>query len=83
MVKVKCIVSYNDLQLNRLITLNEELKVTNERAKELVDKGLVSVIEVIPEEVKKEEVETPVEEKEIKPKTTVKKTTAKKTSKKK
>ena len=74
MVKVKCIVSYNDLQLNRLISLNEELKVTNERAKELVDKGLVSVIEVIPEEVKKEEVETPVEEKEIKPKTPVKKT---------
>lgn len=49
MVKVQCTVAYNDLQLNRLINLNEVLEVTNERASYLVDRGLVKVIEVIPE----------------------------------
>lgn len=49
MVKVQCTVAYNDLQLNKLINLNEVLEVTNERASYLVDRGLVKVIEVIPE----------------------------------
>ena len=49
MVKVQCTVAYNDLQLNKLINLNEVLEVTNERASYLVGRGLVKVIEVIPE----------------------------------
>ena len=66
MVKVECIVTYNDLQLERLVKIGEELEVTKDRAKTLVDKGLAKVIEVIPtkeekepevEEVKEEEVE--------------------------
>lgn len=54
MVKVECITLYNDLQLNRLVTIGEELEVENERAKRLVNKGLVKAIEVIPDETKQE-----------------------------
>lgn len=57
MVKVKCIVTYNDLQLNRLVNIGEELEVTNERAETLLDKQLVEVIEVIPEEKKEKPTE--------------------------
>ena len=54
MVKVKCITNYNDLQLNKLVTTNDEpFEVTDERAKELEEKKLVQIVEVIPE--KKEE----------------------------
>ena len=50
MVKVKCIVTYNDLDLKRLVREGEELELTNERAKYLAeDRQLVEVIEVIPE----------------------------------
>ena len=54
MVKVECIVTYNDLQLERLVKIGEELEVTKDRAKTLVDKGLAKVIEVIPDQEKKE-----------------------------
>ena len=68
MVKVQCILNYNDLQLNKLVTTKDDpFIVTKERADVLVDKGLVKVVEVIPEEAKK---------------TPAKKTTAKKTNKK-
>ena len=68
MVKVQCILNYNDLQLNKLVTTKDDpIIVTKERADVLVDKGLVKVVEVIPEETKK---------------TPAKKTTAKKTNKK-
>lgn len=54
MVKVKCIVDYNDLELGRLVTTKDApFLVTKDRAKVLADKGLVKVIEVIPEEAKK------------------------------
>ena len=67
MVKVQCILNYNDLQLNKLVTTKDDpFIVTKERADVLVDKGLVKVVEVIPEEEK----------------TPSKKTTAKKTNKK-
>lgn len=66
MVKVQCILDYNDLQLKRLVKVGEELEVTKERAEVLVEKKLVKVVEVIPEEEK----------------TPAKKTTAKKTNKK-
>lgn len=54
MVKVECIVTYNDLQLERLVKIREELEVTKDRAKTLVDKGLAKVIEVIPDQEEKE-----------------------------
>ena len=66
MVKVQCILDYNDLQLKRLVKVGEELEVTKARAEFLVEKELVKVVEVIPEEEK----------------TPAKKTTAKKTNKK-
>lgn len=82
MVKVECIVTYNDLQLERLVKMGEELEVTKDRAKTLVDKGLAKVIEVIPDQEEKEpEVEeVTVEEVEA---SEPKKPVAKKTSKKK
>ena len=82
MVKVECIVTYNDLQLERLVKIGEELEVTKDRAKTLVDKGLAKVIEVIPDQEEKEpEVEeVTVEEVEA---SETKKPVAKKTSKKK
>lgn len=77
MVKVECTVTYNDLELNRLVEKGEQLEVTKERANYLVnERELAKVIEVIPEEVKVEEVK--LEEKKE-----VKKPVAKKTSKKK
>lgn len=67
MVKVQCILNYNDLQLNKLVTTKDDpFIVTKERAEVLVEKKLVKVVEVIPEEEK----------------TPAKKTTAKKTNKK-
>lgn len=66
MVKVQCIRDYNDLQLKRLVKVGEELEVKKDRAEVLVEKELVKVVEVIPEEEK----------------TPAKKTTAKKTNKK-
>jgi hypothetical protein len=66
MVKVQCILDYNDLQLKRLVKVGEELEVAKARAEVLVEKELVKVVEVIPEEEK----------------TPAKKTTAKKTNKK-
>jgi len=70
MVKVECIVTYNDLQLERLVKIGEELEVTKDRADTLVEKGLVKVIEVIPElEVE----ETTEPKKPVEKKTTKKK----------
>lgn len=59
MVKVECIVTYNDLQLERLVKNGEELEVTKDRADTLVEKGLVKVIEVIPDPVEEEKVPEP------------------------
>ena len=63
MVKVECIVTYNDLQLERLVKIGEELEVTKDRADTLVEKGLVKVIEVIPDPV--EEEKTPEPKKQV------------------
>lgn len=59
MVKVECIVTYNDLQLERLVKIGEELEVTKDRADTLVEKGLVKVIEVIPAPVEEEKAPEP------------------------
>ena len=53
MVKVECILDYNDLQLKRLVKAGEELEVTKDRAEVLTSKKLVKVIEATPEEEKK------------------------------
>lgn len=68
MVKVKCIVDYNDLELNKLVTTKDDpYIVTNERADYLAnERGLVEIIEVIPED-------QPEEKPKAKPKTTFKK----------
>lgn len=63
MVKVQCILDYNDLQLKRLVKVGEELEVTKARAEVLVEKELVKVI--------------PEEEKTPAKKTTAKKTNKK------
>ena len=63
MVKVECVVAYNDLQLNKLVNIGEVLDVTKERAEVLTNLGLAKVLEVTEEEVKApEEVQAPVEE---------------------
>lgn len=53
MVKVECILDYNDLQLKRLVKAGEELEVTKDRAEVLTSKKLAKVIEATPEEEKK------------------------------
>lgn len=75
MVKVECILEYNDLQLKRLVKVGEELEVTKDRAEVLVEKELVKVVEVIPEPEKDPEVEEasePVEETLVEKKATKK-----------
>ena len=59
MVKVECIVTYNDLQLERLVKIGEELEVNKDRANTLVEKGLVKVIEVIPDPAEEEKAPEP------------------------
>jgi hypothetical protein len=59
MVKVECIVTYNDLQLERLVKIGKEIEVTKDRADTLVEKGLVKVIEVIPDPVEEEKAPEP------------------------
>ena len=63
MVKVQCILDYNDLQLKRLVKAGEELEVTKDRAEVLVTKELAKVVEVIPEPVKEPEVKKVSEKK--------------------
>ena len=41
---VRCIVTYKDLQLNRLVNKTEVLRMTNDRAKELVERGFVEIV---------------------------------------
>lgn len=63
MVKIECIVRYNDLELNKIVEIGEQLEVTKERADYLVnDRKLAKVIEVIPE------LKKPVEKKTTKKK---------------
>lgn len=72
MVKIECVVTYNDLELGRLVQVGEQLDVTRDRADYLVnERELAKVIEVTPEP-----------KVEVQPKTTLKKATAKKTNKK-
>ena len=81
MVKVQCILDYNDLQLNKLVTTKDDpFLVTKDRAEVLVEKGLVKVVEVIPEPVKEPEIEK-ASEPEVK-KVSEKKPTTKKARKK-
>lgn len=64
MVKIECVVTYNDLELNRLVEAGEQLEVTKDRASYLVnERQLAKLIEVIPEpKVKEPEVKEVQEE---------------------
>lgn len=74
MVKVKCIQSYTDLKLNKVITPKDEpFVVDDERAKQLVNAKVCEVVEVIKAEpIEEPKVEELVEElvEEVKPKKT-------------
>ena len=81
MVKVECIVEYDDVQLNERIPIGKQFEVTNDRADYLAnERKLVKIIEVIPELAKEPEVEeasepveeTPEEEKPVEKKATKK-----------
>lgn len=71
MVKIECVITYNDLELGRLVQAGEQLDVSNDRADYLVNqRELAKVVEVIPEpatepEVIVEEVETPEPKKPV------------------
>lgn len=61
MVKIECVITYNDLELGRLVQAGEQLEVTRDRADYLVnERELAKVVEVIPE------VKKPVEKKTTK-----------------
>lgn len=64
MVKIECVVTYNDLELNRLVKAGEQLEVTKDRASYLVnERQLAKLIEVISEpKVKEPEVKEVQEE---------------------
>lgn len=61
MVKVQCIVEYDDLQLKkRKKPTDEPYSVTNERAEYLAnERGLVKIVEVIPDPVEEEKAPEP------------------------
>jgi hypothetical protein len=59
--KVKVIVDYRDLELNRIVRKNEEIEVTEEREKLLVSKKFVKPISI-----KDKEDKAPVATKELK-----------------
>lgn len=43
-MKVKCIIEYNDLQLGRLVKAGEELEVSEDRAKVLINAKVCEAI---------------------------------------
>lgn len=61
MVKVQCIVEYDDLQLKkRKKPTDDPYSVTKERAEYLAnERGLVKIVEVIPETTKEEKTTEP------------------------
>ena len=64
MVKVECIVEYDDVQLNERIPIGKQFEVTNDRADYLAnERKLVKIIEVIPELAKEPEVKKPATKK--------------------
>lgn len=61
--KVKCIQNYNDKQLDKMVTTNDDPFVVDlARAEELVKAGVCEIVEKLEEHKEK-----PVEQKEIKP----------------
>ena len=53
MVKVKCILGYYDTKLNRSVAIDEELEVTDERAKQLTKAKVCEVTTTTTEKVAK------------------------------
>lgn len=64
--KVKAIVDYRDLELNRVVRRNEEIEVTEEREKLLVAKKFVKPVAAKPVAVKAKEEKAPIATKELK-----------------
>ena len=53
MVKVKCILGYHDTKLNRRVAIDEEIEVTDERAKQLIKAKVCEVTTPTTEKVAK------------------------------
>ena len=53
MVIVKCVKNYQDLKLNRRVTVGEQFEVSNDRAKELMNAKVAEATTPTPEEVVK------------------------------
>lgn len=53
MVKVKCILGYHDTKLNRRVAIDEEIEVTDERAKQLIKAKVAEVTTPTTEKVVK------------------------------
>ena len=53
MVKVKCILGYHDTKLNRRVAIDEEIEVTDERAKQLIKAKVAEVTTPTTEKVAK------------------------------
>ena len=51
MIKIKCIQNYRDLKTNTLREAGKEYIETDERAKQIINKGFAVMIEEIEEEV--------------------------------
>jgi len=94
MKRIKILLGYNDLELNKAIGMGETLVVKDDRAEYLVSRGIAQIIEHIQEEAPVEDLSQPLKtpagirgkkeigNKEIKSVTVTKDIKAKRTSKK-
>lgn len=94
MKRIKILLGYNDLELNKAIGMGDTLVVRDDRAEYLVSRGIAQIIEHIEEEAPVEDLSQPlktpagirgekeVENKEIKTVTVTKAKKAKKPSQK-
>ena len=53
MIKVKCVLGYHDTKLNRHVNIDEELEVTDDRAKQLIIAKVCEVTTTTTEKVAK------------------------------
>ncbi len=94
MKRIKILLGYNDLELNKAIGMGDTLVVRDDRAEYLVSRGIAQIIEHIEEEAPVEDLSQPlktpagirgdkeIDNKEIKTVTVTKEKKAKKPSKK-
>ena len=53
MIKVKCVLGYFDTKLNRSVAIDEEIEVTDDRAKQLVKAKVAEITTTTTEKVAK------------------------------